>query len=74
MSQLRRQELLNDRERQVLSLVATGQTSKSIARSMEIAPRQVDLHINQCLHKLGARNRAELIAKALSSGELPDYS
>jgi DNA-binding NarL/FixJ family response regulator len=60
---------LTARERQVIALIATGRTSKLIALEMDLSPRIVDRHVDECLQKLGAKNRAELIAKAFLRGD-----
>ena len=57
-------------EREVVALLATGRTTKFIARLMQLAPKMVDRQIKRCLQKLGARNRSELIAKAIALGEV----
>ena len=61
---------LSDLLRQVVSLIAEGQTSKGIAQSLEMSPRMVDWHITECLENFGAKNRSEMIAKALATGAI----
>ncbi len=50
------------RERQVAKLLAEGQTSKEIARTLGISPRTVDVHRARLMKKFGVRNSLELIA------------
>ncbi len=59
-------ELLTGRERAVLAQIVTGASSKEIARELGVSPRTVDFHRANILHKLGARNTAEVIRAVLS--------
>jgi non-specific serine/threonine protein kinase len=59
---------LTRREREVLELVAGGQTSKEIASSLGLSTRTVDRHLANIYGKIGARGRAEAIAFALRTG------
>lgn len=43
---------LSDRELQILKLVAQGQSSTEIGKTLFISPRTVDTHRNNILHKL----------------------
>jgi DNA-binding CsgD family transcriptional regulator len=61
---------LTSREREIIRLVAGGMSAKQIALEVGIAPRTVERHIENCRHKLRARNRTHLIAKAIALGEL----
>jgi DNA-binding NarL/FixJ family response regulator len=61
---------LTSRERDILALVADGQSSKGIARAMNLSHRTVERHVENCRSKLNARNKAELVAKAISEGFL----
>ncbi|MBV9695134.1 MAG: MEDS domain-containing protein, partial [Alphaproteobacteria bacterium] len=58
--------LLTERERVVLAQLVRGHSSKEVARSLGISPRTVDFHRANLMQKLGARNAAELIAKAVT--------
>ena len=62
--------VLNSREREILELVINGQSAKAIANKMGLSPRTVERHIENCRHKLGARNSAQLVAKALADDSL----
>jgi len=55
------------RELQVLSLVATGRTSKSIATELFISERTVDRHLSNIFNKLGVSSRVEATAFALTN-------
>ncbi len=63
---------LTVRESEVLRLAANGYTSKEIAQQITIAHRTVERHIENARLKLGARNRAHLISKALKAGLLAE--
>ena len=52
---------LTDRERQVLEGVVAGESSKSIARELDISPRTVEIHRAKMLGKIGARNAADAV-------------
>jgi DNA-binding NarL/FixJ family response regulator len=67
---------LSPREREILSLLAGGQSQKHIAASLVISPKTVATHIQHLLSKLGVHSRAEAVAIAYRLGlvELPDVS
>jgi FixJ family two-component response regulator len=52
---------LSEREGQVLDLVVAGQPSKSIARTLGISFRTVELHRNHIFEKLSVASVAELV-------------
>jgi DNA-binding NarL/FixJ family response regulator len=60
-------ELLTEREREVLALVADGCTDRAIARMLFIEPRTVEKHVEHVRAKLGARTRAEAAARYASA-------
>lgn len=62
--------VLTKREREVLTLVALGNTGVQIAEQLYISPATVQTHMANTLSKLGAKNRAHGIAIALQNGEL----
>lgn len=66
----RASNLLTKREREILTLVALGNTGAQIARDLFLSPATVQTHVVNALTKLGAKNRAHGIALALHSGEL----
>jgi FixJ family two-component response regulator len=51
----------SDREREVVDHVVKGQSNKSIAHSLGISHRTVELHRSHVLNKLGVQSVAELI-------------
>jgi FixJ family two-component response regulator len=62
--------LLTQRERQVLERVVQGASSKEIAHALDLSPRTVELYRSSLLHKLGARNAADLVRKMLSASQM----
>ena len=61
-------DLLTEREREVVKLVAEGHTSEEIARALVISPKTVERHRENVLAKLGLRNRVELTRYAIRRG------
>ncbi len=59
---------LTHREREVLSLLATGQTDRKIAESLTISPRTVNRHMSNIFGKLEVPSRAAAAAHAVRSG------
>ena len=58
---------LNVRERDILTLAAAGKTSKEIASMVGVAKITVDMHVGAILSKMGALNRNQAIAKAITN-------
>jgi len=63
-------DLLSNRERQVLKLVALGFTNKQIAEELFISVKTVETYRARMQDKLGIRSRAALVRYALSKGVL----
>jgi DNA-binding NarL/FixJ family response regulator len=61
---------LSQREEEVLRLVAQGLPSKQIARELGITERTVKFHVASLRRKLGADNRAQMVAIAAQRGLL----
>ena len=59
---------LTARELQVLGLLASGASNKSIARSLEITPHTAKFHVASIIAKLGATGRTDAVAKAMRLG------
>ena len=55
---------LTPREREVLDLLATGATNKTIAADLFISEKTVSVHVSNLLGKLGVANRGEAAALA----------
>jgi len=60
----RRLDLLTERERGVLLLLATASPNRAIARTLGISERTVKAHVGQIVAKLavGSRTRAAIVA------------
>jgi DNA-binding CsgD family transcriptional regulator len=63
---------LSPREREVVRLVAEGQTGPEIADELGISHDTVRTHVRNAMDKYGARSRAHLVAKAI--GDEPPRS
>ena len=59
---------LTDREVEVLNLLAVGQSIKEIGRSLGIAPKTADAHIQHIYAKLGVSTRAGATLFAVAHG------
>ena len=55
---------LTERQLEVLKLIATGQSTKEIARSLDLSPATIKAHTAAIIAALGVRNRVEAVAKA----------
>ncbi|HEX3803521.1 MAG TPA: helix-turn-helix transcriptional regulator [Solirubrobacteraceae bacterium] len=56
-------DTLTPREREVLALMARGKTNPQIALSLAIQQGTVKYHVKNLLRKLGARSRADAVAR-----------
>lgn len=65
---------LSPREHEVLRLVADGLPTKQIARALGITERTVKFHVASLMRKLGADNRAQMVAVAAQRHLLQDDS
>jgi DNA-binding NarL/FixJ family response regulator len=61
-------EVLTDREREMVALVAHGLTNEDIAERLHLSPLTVKTHINRAMSKLRARDRAQLVVLAYQTG------
>jgi DNA-binding NarL/FixJ family response regulator len=63
-----RYELLSDREREVLQLIAEGQSNKEVANLLNISLTTVETHRGHILQKLDIHSIPELILYAVRKG------
>jgi len=56
---------LSPREREIVQLVAEGQSSKDIARVLQLSVKTVETHRSNIMHKLGIDSVAELVRYAV---------
>lgn len=59
---------LTAREREVLSLIASGARNSDIARQLYLSPKTVRNHVSNIFAKLQVADRAEAIAQARTAG------
>lgn len=62
---------LTDREREVLTLIARGLSTKEIAAQLEIGARTVETHRANLMRKLGVKSVALLTQVAIREGIVP---
>lgn len=60
-----RYDLLTDREREVLKLLAEGLSAKQVAVRLDVSVKTVDVHKTNLMRKLDVHDRAELIKWAI---------
>lgn len=58
-------ESLSQREKEILDLVVEGNSSKEIARVLEISHKTVEAHRGRIMSKLGVKSSGELIQRAM---------
>lgn len=61
-------DLLTDREKEILQLLAEGRTSKEVAASLNISHYTVETHRGHIMQKLNLHNSAELVLYAVRKG------
>ena len=61
-------DVLTDREREALVLVARGHTNAEIAEMLYMSPATSKTHVSRLLMKLDARDRAQLVMRAYEAG------
>ena len=59
---------LSPREQEIVEQIAWGESGEEIAARLELSPETVRTHVDHAKEKLGARNRAQLVAMALAQG------
>jgi two-component system, NarL family, response regulator DevR len=66
----RQESGLSERDLKVVELMAQGKTNKDIAQEMFWSDRTIKRKVEDMMTKLGARNRAQLVAEATKRGLL----
>jgi DNA-binding NarL/FixJ family response regulator len=61
-------DVLTDREREIVALVARGLSNADIAQRLVVSPLTAKTHANRAMTKLGARDRAQLVVIAYQAG------
>ena len=59
---------LTDREREILQLIARGQSNADIAREFSLSPKTVYNYVSNILNKLQVADRAQAIIRAREAG------
>jgi len=58
-------DLLTDREKEVLQMLAEGKSNKEVATILNLSPYTVETHRNRIMQKLNLHNTAELVLYAV---------
>ncbi len=66
-------ELLTEREREVLQLLAEGKSNKEAAAVLSLSPYTIETHRNNLMQKLGVHNTAEIVLYAVRKGIISPY-
>jgi two-component system response regulator NreC len=61
-------DLLTEREREVLQLLAEGKSNKEAAAILNVSPYTVETHRTNLMQKLGLHNTAEIVLYAVRKG------
>lgn len=61
-------EVLSEREREVLEMVAQGLTNQQIGEKLDLSPKTIARHRERIMSKLNLHTRVELVKFAISSG------
>jgi two-component system response regulator NreC len=61
-------DLLTDREREVLQLIAEGRSNKDVATMLDLGVSTIETHRANLMQKLGLHNTAEIVLYAVRKG------
>ena len=64
-------ELLTEREREVLQLLAEGKSNKEAATILDVSPYTIETHRQNLMQKLGLHNTAEIVLYAVRKAIIP---
>lgn len=56
-------QMLTEREKEVMQLLAVGLTYEKIAQQMEVSHETVKMHLKNIYRKLGVQNKIEALQK-----------
>ncbi len=59
---------LTPREREIMSLIIEGKSSKEIAKELHVSPRTVETHRSRIIDKMEAKSLSDLVAMSFSCG------
>ena len=59
---------LTEREHEVLTFLAEGQSNEEISKSLVISPKTVERHRENNMHKLNLHSRSEFVQYAIRKG------
>jgi len=61
-------ELLTDREKEVLQLLAEGRSNKEVATLLDVGLSTIETHRGNLMQKLSLHNTAEIVLYAVRKG------
>ena len=61
-------QVLSPRERQVLSMICSGQTNRAMAATLGLSPNTIETHRKHIIEKLDLHSTAELVRYAIRHG------
>ena len=59
---------ISPREHDIVNLLKEGMSNKEIARAADLSPETVKAHIKTLLLKFNAKNRTEVVVRAIEDG------
>ncbi len=62
--------ILTTREKEVFDLLVLNQTTKDIARKLNISEKTVRNHISNVMQKLGVKGRSNAVVELIKLGEI----
>jgi DNA-binding NarL/FixJ family response regulator len=61
-------DLLTEREKEVLQLLAQGKSNKEVAQILDLSPHTIDSHRTNMMQKVNLHNTAEIVLYAVRKG------